>query len=243
MSVLTANTLLELWEQARVQPPGHRALTLLVHCGGISVEDAEVLSVGRRDRVLIAARQSLFGRRVHSWADCPSCGEMLELDLDLSDLMTSTARESGATLRVDRFEVEWRLPNAGDLAAVSRFASNDAARDELLRRCVLAVRPAEGEGELSRESWPDRVLTAVEAAMAEADPGADLRIDLNCLNCHHRWEIAFDIATFLWSELEVLAQQVLGEVHRLALAYGWHESDILGMSALRRAAYLEMCGG
>jgi hypothetical protein len=238
MSVLSANALLELWERARGQPPGHRALMLLVHCAGLSLEDA-----GGRDRALIAARRDLFGRRLQSRADCPACGAMLELEFDLGDLPAPIARESGATLRVDRCDVRWRLPNAGDLAAISRFSSGEAAHDELLRRCVLAVRPTEGDSELPRELWPDGVLSAVEGAMAAADPDADFPVAMRCDNCHHRWEMAFDIVAFLWSELEMLAQQLLGDVHRLARAYGWRESDILGLSALRRAAYLEMCGG
>ena len=36
------------------------------------------------------------------------------------------------------------------------------------------------------------------------------------------------------------AARLLAEIHTLARAYGWSERDLLGMSAVRRAAYLGM---
>jgi hypothetical protein len=48
--------------------------------------------------------------------------------------------------------------------------------------------------------------------------------------------------TFFWSEISAEARRLLLEVHNLASAYGWSESDILSMSALRRRYYLEMIG-
>ena len=46
----------------------------------------------------------------------------------------------------------------------------------------------------------------------------------------------------LWEEIEVRAHVLLGEVHRLASAYGWSEAQILALSPARRASYLAMVG-
>ena len=53
----------------------------------------------------------------------------------------------------------------------------------------------------------------------------------------------FDILSFFWGEIQICARRLLREVHALASAYGWTESEILSLSTTRRHAYLEMVGG
>ena len=77
---------------------------------------------------------------------------------------------------------------------------------------------------------------------AAGDPQADLEVNLTCPACGHRWAALVDVAAFLWTELKAQARRLLREVHTLALAYGWRESDILAMSSRRRQAYLDMVG-
>ena len=78
------------------------------------------------------------------------------------------------------------------------------------------------------------------ARIAEADPQADVEVALNCPCCQHTWQTDFDIVSYLWAELHAWATRLFREVHLLASAYGWSESDILNMSARRRRHYLEM---
>lgn len=52
--------------------------------------------------------------------------------------------------------------------------------------------------------------------------------------------MAFDPAAYVWAEVENSAARLLRDVHLLAAAYGWTEAAILGMSATRRAAYLQL---
>ncbi|HXI74354.1 MAG TPA: hypothetical protein VNG94_02120, partial [Pyrinomonadaceae bacterium] len=87
------------------------------------------------------------------------------------------------------------------------------------------------------------VTDAVAKRMAEADPQADLRLDLSCPACGHRWQALFDIDSFFWSEINAWAQRVLTEVHALASAYGWRERDILDLSPRRRQFYLGLVSG
>ena len=48
-----------------------------------------------------------------------------------------------------------------------------------------------------------------------------------------------DIGEFFWQEIAALAQRLVGEVTTLAAAYGWSESEILGMGSARRKLYIE----
>ena len=83
-------------------------------------------------------------------------------------------------------------------------------------------------------------VAALSAALAEADPGAELLLELQCPACERGWWELLDVATFLWAEVEVQARRLLREVHVLARAYGWREADVLALSPRRRRLYLEM---
>jgi hypothetical protein len=78
--------------------------------------------------------------------------------------------------------------------------------------------------------------------MAASDPVAEVLLDLRCPLCAHSWQALFDIASFLWMEISAHARRLLREVDALARAYGWGEAEILGLSATRRQAYLELIG-
>ena len=45
---------------------------------------------------------------------------------------------------------------------------------------------------------------------------------------------------FLWAEIHAWAQQLLRDVHTLAIAYGWSETEVLALPAARRRAYLDL---
>ena len=83
------------------------------------------------------------------------------------------------------------------------------------------------------------MLDALTEAMAEADPQSHLELALSCPSCQLDWQSVFDIASYLWSEIETWALRILSEVHILASAYGWRETEILALSPLRRQLYLE----
>jgi hypothetical protein len=84
------------------------------------------------------------------------------------------------------------------------------------------------------------MLEAITAAMAEADPQAEVELSLRCLMCGNQWLAPFDVVSFLWREIDAWATHILREVHQLASAYGWSERDILALSPLRRRHYLEL---
>ena len=79
--------------------------------------------------------------------------------------------------------------------------------------------------------------------MAQADPQADVQLALSCPVCGHKWQTAFDIVSFFWSEINAWAARILREVHILAWGYGWREADILALRPWRREVYLEMVSG
>jgi hypothetical protein len=89
---------------------------------------------------------------------------------------------------------------------------------------------------------PAAALDRLEEEIVGRAALADIHFAARCQSCGHRWEPAFDIGAFLWSELDVWARRLLHEVHLLASVYGWWEGDILRLSPLRRRSYLQMVG-
>lgn len=243
MRTPTASELLQAWEEGAGRGTAERALSLLAlalpECSAAALGQC---SVGTRDSLLLALRERLFGGELESVAPCPACGATLETRWRADALRGPAAPAAHQELELTSHghRVVFRLPTAQDLVSIENGIDAGNARAALLARCVHA---ASRDGQpLTAADLPDEVVAALETSMAEADPLAEIEIRLQCPECGHAWNAAFDIARFLWSETDAWAQRLLVDVHRLACAYGWREADILGMSANRRHLYLQMSG-
>jgi hypothetical protein len=234
---------LALWEAGVGRGPVERPLALLAAAEpGRSWDELASLPIGRRDAALLALRERFFGRPMPGTVACPDCGESLEFELDVRGLRDGAeiADEEGDEICIDGRRYTFRLPDSTDLAAIAACTDIEAARALLARRCLVG---AADEGPASAdEPLTGEVVEALAARLAERDPLAHLELDLECPACGHGWRTGLDIADFLWTEVGAEAQRLLRDVDTLARAYGWAEADILGMSAARRQAYLEMVG-
>lgn len=240
--------LLDAWEAGIGRPLAWRTLPLLAAAyPGTDRETLLAWSVGYRDLHLLALRAACFGHHMESVADCPACGGHLEIVFDVADIVapvsvTSSGPEEALT-HEEALEVtvDWngrtlrfRLPNAGDMIALSGCQGLNEARRLLLKRCSLD--PDAGEV----DDLPKPMVEALAQRMAEADPQADVHLALTCPSCAHSWMAAFDIAAHLWAEVDAWAQRTLLEVHTLARAYGWCEVETLALSPQRRRRYLDL---
>jgi len=236
MRTLGAAQLLDVWEQAIELPPPRRALALLrAACPDAKGEELAALPVGRRDDLLMQLREHLFGSRLDLVAPCPACREPLESTLQIADVRVGAqAASSEQSLRIGDRCIRFHAPTAGDL--VDLPADPSAARLALLSRCVI---DADAPG-VDVNTLPKSVVDAISTAMSAADPQADAELAMACPACGHRWQSVFDIAAFLWREIDAWAQRTLRDVHALARGYGWRESDILALTPTRRQIYLEM---
>jgi base plate protein len=245
MRSLSAAELLSIWEQGWDVAPAERALALLAPaCPESSAGNLAALSIGERDRRLLALREATFGPQITAVTNCPNCGERLELAMQVSDICLPAASESlpaeGLRLTVEEYEVRFRLPRTEDLSVITRLADVSSARQALLHRCLLSVR--RGDTEIPADCLPEHILSAVTIEMADVDPQANVQLAVSCPSCAHQWQAVFDIVSFFWLELDAWAQRLVREVHTLASTYGWREPEIVAMSPLRRQMYLELIG-
>lgn len=242
MLALNASSLLTAWEQGVSQHPLQRAVTLLALAWPQkSVDEWARVSIGERDRQLLQLRHELFGSRFEAIANCPKCGERLELAFSRQDLLTQVAEASTSPeplrLKSGGYEVDYRLPTTADLFAVAE--NPNQAQQLLLERCVEAQKDGVA---VPASALPGAVVKQLGQKMADADPQAEVQMVLDCPACSHHWTAIFDILSYLWGEIEDWAQRLLHDVHSLASVYGWSERDILSMSATRRRLYLELSG-
>jgi len=246
--MITASELLAAWEGGVDRPMFERALLLLEASSGQSWEDLAALSIGQRDARLLDLREAIFGRSLPCLTACLACGERLELNLNVGDLRVSAFprgeqnKQNSDTLVIEAegLTLEFRLPNSFDLSAASGAKDTDSARAALIERCLLAVH--DQDKEITYSLLSPSVLDALTVAMTEADPQSHLELALSCPSCEREWQAVFDIASYLWGEIQSWALRILHEVHILASAYGWREADILALSPLRRQLYLERIG-
>jgi len=251
MRAISASDLLEIWELGRSKTPPQRALAILEFAlPHASVLNLSQLSIGQRDMYLLRLRELTFGYQLKGLADCPECHERLEFALAARDFYdpiiarvdseTIEPVSSEASFHVDAYEMRYRLLTSADLIALSEQRDVTTARQFLLETCLVSV--CKDGLPIKGSDLPSDVLNTLVEEMGQADPLANLTLLANCPACGHIWHILFDIVSYLWNEINAWSLRLMREVHILASAYGWSETDILSMSAWRRQQYLEMIG-
>jgi hypothetical protein len=228
---------LSLWEKGRALHPLDQGL-LAIHAAFPEATSESVADwpLGRRNRALAELHCSYFGHALEGWTSCPQCGEKLEFKMDGRALVEQPQSQQGEPI-VMHGET-FRLPTTRDLALVAQerdaWDGHDTAAVRLLRACRV------DGGEEIEHSWSEEELEEAGEKMAAADPLAEIVLNFQCPVCEGTCQETLDLPTFLWAELEALARRLAREVHTLASAYGWSESEILALSDARRRLYIEM---
>jgi hypothetical protein len=230
-----------VWERGQERHPVDRALLLLgAALPARSRDELASLTVGQRDGLLLLARERTLGPTLQCYVPCPACAQALEFPVEVREILVADPQaplEREHEVEAEGVRMRFRLLDSRDLAAVARVADPAAARRTLLSRALLWARA--GDGVLPPDRLPASAAGALAAELALRDPQSEVEFNLRCAKCGHAWLSLLDVAAFFWAEVTVQARRLLREVHELAGTYGWREADVLGMSAARRAFYLE----
>ncbi|MFE2599552.1 hypothetical protein ACFXCZ_24160 [Streptomyces sp. NPDC059396] len=238
--------LLATWEAGLAQHgPGRSLLLHRAARPGAGTDELLSMPVGAREADLFALRRALFGERMQVRTECASCGEAMEFDLDADRLAAARPPAVAGPLRVAEGEwvVEFRLPTVADVAAAGAVRDPGEARRLLVARCtVSAVRGGETvPADRLAGLLPEHIERRLAEAAEDADPAADVTLNVRCPECGAANPAELDITSYLWTELDGWARDLMLDVHLLASAYGWSEPEILALSPLRRRYYLELC--
>jgi hypothetical protein len=226
--------------------PAERLTALIAACveiggeGGIEV--ARELTVGDRATLALHLRQALFGDRLTCRLPCIECGDDLALDVSCSELIDAPGGAAAPRVGVEAagraFSV--RLPTGEDEEVVARLAMTDAdlAARTLLERLLVG----DGIDAVNDSPDADGVIAEIEAAVAAADPMAEIQLGFACPSCGTAGSCVLEPLSFVLAEIDASVHDVERDVDILARAYGWSERDILALPTARRKRYVELVG-
>lgn len=243
--MLSTADLVTIWETGQDRHDADKALIIL-GCArpDLSWDELASLPLGQRDALLLQVRNGLFGGRLDIGVRCRRCGEGLEFDASIDELLPEgwlLASRPPVRVEVDGLVIEARPVCTRDLVQLGPRQTAAEGRGALLRACVLSARA--GDEALDPAALPEPAIAGLADALTEADPLADIEFALVCPRCRHGWNLIFDITAFFWRELSVVAQSLLDDVYELADRLGWSQSEILALSPARRAYYLSRARG
>lgn len=244
MDGLSAQEILQIWEWGHHCHPAGRLTALLAYAVPENADDPHTWPIGQRDAYLLNLRERTFGPTLRAFAICRRCHGRLEFELSIPSILahSSPPQPPNVPLELDYegYSLRFKLPDTIDVFAAASFADSGEARIDLLKRSVME---ASCEGRVvAAGDLPPEVVLRLSEHISKCDPRAEILLDLTCPDCGECWQELLDVVSFFWKELQAEAKRVLHQVHTLARAYGWRETDILSMSGRRRDLYLEMVG-
>lgn len=243
MHAPTAADLLDAWDAGVRASPARRALLLL---GTVRPEPPDRLAampVGWIAAQLLTLREALLGPTLVCLSDCRRCDMVLESTVEISQLTALAsiegpdgAQSSSISIQHDSYSIAFRLPTCADLLGLQ---GDPAAAARHLAHSLI-VHAEHRDVVLAPEALPSELHAEVERMMLERDPLAQIELALSCSSCGWSGAESLHVADFVWTEIDAWAERTLGDVARLAQAFGWGERDILQMSSQRRHRYLEL---
>lgn len=206
------------------------------------VEDVRALTVGDRETLLWGVRRATVGNRVDLVVTCEGCGEKLDAPLDISAAATGVVDPGGVAgaerteQLVDGHTVLLRCPTGVDQEAIAATGGDlDQRANALLRRLVARI-----DGEVPSDGLLSELAPALSAALAEADPTAEMMLDVACPSCDAVTQTLVDAGAILVEEAVAGARWLMEEIHVLASTYHWSEDAILALPTARRRRYLDL---
>ena len=118
-------------------------------------------------------------------AACPACGEQAEFAVDAAALLATQDAVPPAPVEVDGLVVHWRPPDSRDVAAAALAGDAAGRRARAARRAASTHRRRRAAGRTCAPS--------VARAMAEADPLAEVLVDVVCPACETQFVADLDV--------------------------------------------------
>jgi hypothetical protein len=220
--------------QEAVGGPIEVGLMLLARLAGAGDRDRDWagLTVTDFEFLLLSLRAARFGERLELGFACPGCHARAEVGFRIADYLAAVRPHAFPGVTQDAARPGWfrldaagfRLPTAGDQAAVARLA-HPARR--LAERCL---------DDAARQA-PHRAR--VERAMTAMAPEVSRPIAGTCPSCDAAVEAPLHVTRVVVAELRRAAGMVHDDVDLIARAYHWPEAVILALPQDRRRAYAE----
>lgn len=172
---------------------------------------------------------------------CPACDAYYDFPLDWQTLpiKPATADFPFARLTLESQQICARVPNGGDQEFIAEWltAHPAAAPIELQRALLRRLLMVDEKIDVVdlEQALNDGQVASIESALEAVAPELASAIQLACPECGYEHQLQLD----LYRQLLAPINQLLDEVHQLAIHYHWREEDILHLPETRRRAYLQ----
>jgi hypothetical protein len=192
------------------------------------------LTVGDRERLLLALCSRLLGAETDLVVTCPSCESVVEVPVRFRDLVSAQPDSSDRRCVLGTWTAEVTPPTGADLERTLGLEQKSARR--LLEACLTALFDAQGRA-VAREDLPEDCEAELAEKLLALDPLAECRIAVQCPHCAQSFETLLDGYALLKGAFGS-STALYGDVYRMARAYHWSEADILALPLAKRAQYL-----
>jgi hypothetical protein len=231
MAMLSAAQLFALWEPAS-GAPAHQRLEPLV----AALNPGEAIAqdtLGARNRRLLALQAALGEPPPGAHLRCRQCGTDNEFAVPAADILACPVPAASArvVIRSGSRRLTFRLPRMADLSEAASSEPGDAL-GLIVARCRIGGAPD--------DPIPPAAVARLAARFEALDPAARILIDLACAECGAALRATVDLAEFAAAAVERLIDRLQREIHVIAGAYGWTESEILALPQSRRRRYVAM---
>jgi hypothetical protein len=205
--------------------------------------DPDQLALGEFNRLLLRIHAVNWGEATDAVARCPAerCGVRMDVPLDFGAMLAAwpdAPPSAPVSVEIDGVRALLRPARVGDLRAALAAPGPAGPHATLMKRVMAGLAVADGVSPAPDALAGDpAALSAVEAALARADPFATLTVRGACPVCGLETPLAVEPMLFALAPLSD-PETVLDEVDLIARAYHWSEAEILGLPIARRRAYL-----
>ncbi|NET40223.1 MAG: hypothetical protein F6K19_51205 [Cyanothece sp. SIO1E1] len=242
--LLSNASILEIWEKGAALSGSQKSrLLLAVGYPQASVDLIDRSPLGAWNVALLRLREWQIGSNITLIDRCPECSETIEFVSSTNDLLAADSPptyNSNKVLAFRNWELTHRSLFGSDLIESETDQPTDPidAGKSLIERTILKLTRNGNQAnprDMSASLWEK-----LASSISEYDSLSEIVFNLSCPKCGHNWESLFEPGEHLWIELSAKAKALLYEIHVLAIAYSWRESEILKLSDDRRAAYLSL---
>jgi hypothetical protein len=218
-----------------------RLITKIGDCERPTPDEVLNLSVGDRERLLLAVSARLLGYELQLVATCPHCLEKSEITARVADLIqlpTPATDEIDLDAKDGCWRARIRPPTGADLQRAARGAP--AAARALLTDCLVELVDPAGRPAAATD-LPAECENRVASALADLDRMAECSVEIACPTCQAPIEALIDGYTLLRAALGG-DDKLYRDILRMTRAYRWSESEILALPIIRRRRYLAAAG-
>lgn len=214
-----------------------RVLDKLIARIGDTETNANMMSeLSVADRTYALIQLGLALGHTHYWrsAICRACDECFDISIDLTAIEAAARPVTFPEIRIEASPglLLVRAPTGADQSSITDIESAEEACRQLLERCL---RRATG-GSVDLGALSEQDVEAISAAFDKLAFGVPLNATARCPKCKSEVSVPFEPLDWVTK----MTGTLLDQVHTIASAYHWPESEILSLPRHRRLSYLRL---